>query len=87
VFVPQGQLYALIIALVALSGTWLFLQRTMLGRAIRGTADNRDARAVRRDRRPRIDALTFGIGAALADSQVQLSRCSSRSRRRSATST
>jgi len=42
VFVPQGQLYALIIALVALSGTWLFLQRTMLGRAIRGTADNRD---------------------------------------------
>jgi len=42
VFVRQGQLYALIIALVALSGTWLFLQRTMLGRAIRGTADNRD---------------------------------------------
>jgi len=59
-----GQLYALIIALVALSGTWLFLQRTMLGRAIRDRGQPR-RRAVR-DRRPRIDALTFGIGAALA---------------------
>jgi len=44
-------------------------------------------RAVRRDRRPRIDALTFGSVPRWRDSRVQLSRCSSRSRRRSATST
>ena len=66
VFVPQGQLYALVIALVALSATWLFLQRTMLGRAIRGTADNRDGAQYVGIDVPRIDALTFGIGAALA---------------------
>ncbi len=66
VFIPMGQLYALGIALVALSGIWLFLQRTMLGRAIRGTADNRDGAQYVGIDVPRIDALTFGIGAALA---------------------
>ena len=66
VFVPEGQLYALIISLVALVGTYLFLQRTMLGRAIRGTADNRDGAQYVGINVPRIDALTFGIGAALA---------------------
>ncbi|WP_417750430.1 branched-chain amino acid ABC transporter permease [Salinibaculum salinum] len=66
VFIPEGQLYALIIALVALVGTYLFLQRTMLGRAIRGTADNRDGAQYVGINVPRIDALTFGIGAALA---------------------
>ncbi len=66
VFIPEGQLYALIIALVALVGTFLFLQRTMLGRAIRGTADNRDGAQYVGINVPRIDALTFGIGAALA---------------------
>ena len=66
VFIPQGQLYALVIALVALVGTYLFLQRTMLGRAIRGTADNRDGAQYVGIDVPRIDALTFGIGAALA---------------------
>ena len=66
VFIPRGQLYALLIALVALAGTWVFLQRTMLGRAIRGTADNRDGAQYVGIDVPRIDALTFGIGAALA---------------------
>jgi branched-chain amino acid transport system permease protein len=66
IFVPEGQLYALIIALVALASTYLFLQRTMLGRAIRGTADNRDGAQYVGIDVPRIDALTFGIGAGLA---------------------
>jgi len=66
VFVPTGQFYALVIAIVAMVGTWLFLQRTMLGRAIRGTADDREnAQYVGIDV-PRIDYLTFGLGAALA---------------------
>jgi branched-chain amino acid transport system permease protein len=66
IFIPEGQLYALVIALVALVGTYLFLQRTMLGRAIRGTADNRDGAQYVGIDVPRIDALTFGIGAGLA---------------------
>jgi len=66
VFVPEGQLYALVLALVALVGTYLFLQRTMLGRAIRGTADNRDGAQYVGIDVPRVDALTFGIGAGLA---------------------
>jgi branched-chain amino acid transport system permease protein len=66
IFVPEGQLYALVIALVALASTYLFLQRTMLGRAIRGTADNRDGAQYVGIDVPRIDALTFGIGAGLA---------------------
>ncbi len=66
VFVPEGQLYALIIAVIALAATWLFLQRTMVGRAIRGTADNRDGAQYVGIDVPRVDMLTFGIGAALA---------------------
>jgi branched-chain amino acid transport system permease protein len=38
----------------------------MLGRAIRGTADNRDGAQYVGINVPRIDYLTFGIGAALA---------------------
>jgi branched-chain amino acid transport system permease protein len=38
----------------------------MLGRAIRGTADNRDGAQYVGIDVPRIDALTFGLGAGLA---------------------
>ena len=66
VFVPLGQFYALLIAVVAMLAVRAFLQYTDLGRAIRGTADNRDgARYVGIDV-PRVNYLTFGIGAALA---------------------
>lgn len=65
-FVPEGQLYAMIIAVIAMLGTWVFLQRTMLGRAIRATADNRNGAQYVGINVPRIDYLTFGIGAALA---------------------
>lgn len=66
VFIPNGQLYALVIAIVAMVSTWLFLSRTMLGRAIRGTADNRDGAKYVGINVGRIDYLTFGLGAALA---------------------
>jgi branched-chain amino acid transport system permease protein len=66
VFIPEGQFYALVISVVTVVATWLFLQRTMLGRAIRGTADNRDGAQYVGINVPRIDYLTFGIGAALA---------------------
>jgi branched-chain amino acid transport system permease protein len=66
VFIPEGQFIALVIAVVAVTATWLFLRRTMLGRAIRGTADNREGARYVGINVPRIDYLTFGIGAALA---------------------
>ena len=66
VFLPEGQLYALILAVVSVVIFWTFLQYTQLGRAIRGTADNRDAAQYVGINVPRIDYLTFGLGAALA---------------------
>ncbi|ELZ88606.1 branched-chain amino acid ABC transporter permease [Haloferax sulfurifontis] len=66
VFIPLGQFYALVIALGTMLAVRAFLNRTDLGRKIRGTADNRDgARYVGINVR-RINYLTFGIGAALA---------------------
>jgi len=66
VFIPLGQLSALVIALGAMVATRLFLRRTDLGRAIRGTADNRDGARFVGINVTRINYLTFGIGAALA---------------------
>lgn len=66
VYLPTGQFYALVIAIAAVAVAWVFLQRTQLGRAIRGTADNRDAAQYVGINVPRIDYLTFGFGAALA---------------------
>ncbi|XVH31658.1 branched-chain amino acid ABC transporter permease [Haloferacaceae archaeon DSL9] len=66
VFIPQGQLYALVLAITTMVATWLFLKRTRLGRAIRGTADNREGAKFVGINVERIDYLTFGIGAALA---------------------
>jgi len=65
-FIPEGQLIAMVIAITAVIGTWLFLKKTMIGRAIRGTADNRDGAQYVGINVQRIDYLTFGIGAALA---------------------
>jgi branched-chain amino acid transport system permease protein len=65
-FLPEGQLYALLIAVTAVVAAWGFLRYTQLGRAIRGTADNRDAAQYVGINVPRIDYLTFGLGAALA---------------------
>lgn len=66
IFLPLGQLYALVIAVSAVVAVWLFLQRTQLGRAIRGTADNRMAAQYVGINVPRINYMTFGLGAALA---------------------
>lgn len=65
-YIPVGQLYALVIAVVAMIAVWMFLQRTELGRKIRGTADNRAAARYVGINVERINYLTFGIGAALA---------------------
>lgn len=64
--IPQGQLYALLIAVAAVVLVWVFLQRTELGRAIRATADNREGAWYVGIDVPRIDHVTVGLGAALA---------------------
>ena len=66
IYFPEGQLFALFIAFVAVITAWLFLTRTQLGRAIRGTANDRVAAQYVGINVPRIDYLTFGLGAALA---------------------
>ncbi|MEE6209937.1 branched-chain amino acid ABC transporter permease [Salarchaeum sp. III] len=63
---PATQLYALIISVAAIGASWVFLHYTELGRAIRATADNRDAAWYMGIDVPRIDYLTFGIGSAMA---------------------
>lgn len=63
---PATQLYALIIAVAAIGASWAFLHYTELGRAIRATADNRDAAWYMGINVPRIDSLTFGLGSAMA---------------------
>lgn len=64
--IPQAQFYALVLSIVAVGLVWVFLQRTELGRAIRATADNREAAWHVGIDVPRIDHLTFGLGSALA---------------------
>ncbi|WP_142860507.1 branched-chain amino acid ABC transporter permease [Salinigranum halophilum] len=64
--IPRGQLYALALAVVAMAGLWVFLQKTELGTAIRATADNRDGAWYVGINVPHIDHLTVGIGSALA---------------------
>jgi branched-chain amino acid transport system permease protein len=65
-FLPLDSVYALAIALITMGAVYFALQHTDIGRAVRGTADNRDgARYVGIDV-PRINALTFGLGTGLA---------------------
>ena len=66
VFIPLGQFYALVIALGTMLAVRAFLQYTDLGREIRGTANNREGARYVGINVPRINYLTFGIGAALA---------------------
>ncbi len=66
VFLPEGQLYALVLAVFSVGVFWVFLQYTQTGRAIRAAADNREAAQYVGINVPRIDYLTFGLGAALA---------------------
>jgi branched-chain amino acid transport system permease protein len=63
---PYTRLLILTIALIAILGLHLFLQRTYTGKAIRATAEDWEAAALAGIDIQRIYRLTFGIGAALA---------------------
>lgn len=64
--VPVAQLIALALAIVTVVIVWLFLKRTVLGMAIRATADNREGAWHVGINVPRIDYLAFALGSGLA---------------------
>ena len=65
-FIPQSQLFALIISIVLIVGLWLFLRYTRIGNAIRSTMQNRNAAQVVGVNVSWISTLSFGIGLAMA---------------------
>jgi branched-chain amino acid transport system permease protein len=65
-FIPQSQLYALIISILLIVGLWLFLRYARIGNAIRATMQNRNAAQVVGVNVSWISTLSFGIGLAMA---------------------
>ncbi len=65
-FIPQSQLYALIISIVLIVGLWMFLRYTRVGNAVRATMQNRNAAQVVGVNVSWISTLSFGIGLAMA---------------------
>ena len=64
--IPEGQLYAAIVAVIVLAVLVLLLRRTGLGRAIRAAASNPTGARFVGIEVGRINALTYTIGAATA---------------------
>lgn len=65
-FIPQSQLYALIISILLIVGLWMFLRYTRIGNAVRATMQNRNAAQVVGVNVSWISTLSFGIGLAMA---------------------
>ncbi len=65
-FIPQSQLFALIISIILIVGLWLFLRYTRIGNAVRATMQNRNAAQVVGVNVSWISTLSFGIGLAMA---------------------
>lgn len=65
-YLPEGQLYAMLLSITVLCGLWAFLRFTRTGYAIRATMHNRTAAEVVGVNVDRISMLVFGIGMALA---------------------
>jgi branched-chain amino acid transport system permease protein len=66
VFLPKAQLYGCGVALLVLSGLWLTLTRTWLGRAIRASAINPQGAALVGVNVAGVSAMTFAVGVASA---------------------
>lgn len=60
------QIFILAVALAAMAGLWLFIERTKLGRAIRATAENHETAALLGVDVNRVVLVTFVIGSAIA---------------------
>jgi branched-chain amino acid transport system permease protein len=66
VTVSSVQIFILGIAVAAMAGLWLFIERTKLGRAIRATAENHETAALLGVDVNRVVLVTFAIGSAIA---------------------
>jgi branched-chain amino acid transport system permease protein len=66
IFLPKAQVYGGALAIVVLSGLYLFLTRSWLGRAIRASAVNPSGAALVGVNVSGVAALTFAVGTAAA---------------------
>ncbi len=66
VTISSVQIFILAVAVVAMVGLWLFIERTKLGRAIRATAENHETAALLGVDVNRVVLVTFAIGSAIA---------------------
>jgi branched-chain amino acid transport system permease protein len=64
--VSWTRLYVFVVALLLIAGTYLLVNRTKLGKAMRATFQDRDTAALMGIRIERIHTATFAIGSALA---------------------
>lgn len=71
-FIPKGQLVALVVSITLLVSLWVFLAYTKLGTAIRATMQNRTAAQTVGVNVRRISAIAFGVGMALAGASGSL---------------
>src|SRR5262249_57905879 len=60
------QIFILVVAIAAMGGLWLFIERTKLGRAIRATAENHETAALLGVDVNRVVLVTFVIGSGIA---------------------
>jgi branched-chain amino acid transport system permease protein len=66
VTISSVQIFILAVAVAAMAGLWLFIERTKLGRAIRATAENHETAALLGVDVNRVVLVTFAIGSAIA---------------------
>ncbi|HLO01734.1 MAG TPA: branched-chain amino acid ABC transporter permease [Symbiobacteriaceae bacterium] len=64
--VSAHEIFVIIISLLAMGGLWLFLQRSILGRALRAVAHNREAAALMGIDVDRMTSLAFVLASVLA---------------------
>lgn len=72
IFVPRGQLYAMITSFALIGALWIFLHFTRLGYAIRATMQNRAAAKTVGVNVQQASTIAFGIGIALAGASGSL---------------
>ena len=65
-YMPVIYIYAFILSVVLLAGLYLLVYRTSFGRCLRASMQNRTAAALIGINVPQVQAITFGLGTALA---------------------
>jgi branched-chain amino acid transport system permease protein len=66
IFIPKGQLFAVIASAILLIGLWAFLKYSRIGYGVRATMQNRDAAQLVGVNVRGVSTIAFGIGMALA---------------------